>query len=72
MLFLGSSTPGDWALGDFWGPLAKETSAWLDHLSMGRPCVLATPHEARATVEPTLAIENSLTAGRPVMLPLAR
>ena len=22
----------DWALGDFWGPIANETRAWLDHL----------------------------------------
>ncbi|MDH3288279.1 MAG: Gfo/Idh/MocA family oxidoreductase [Betaproteobacteria bacterium] len=72
MVFLQSGTPGDWALGDFWGPIANETRAWLDHLSMGRPCVLATPREARATLEATLAIEHSIAARRPVMLPLAR
>jgi len=72
MVFLQSGTPGDWALGDFWGPIANETRAWLDHLSMGRPCVLATPREARATLEATLAIEHSMAARRPVTLPLAR
>lgn len=72
MVFLQSGTPGDWALGDFWGPIANETRAWLDHLSMGRPCVLATPREACATLEATLAIEHSMAARRPVMLPLAR
>jgi predicted dehydrogenase len=72
MVFLQSGTPGDWALGDFWGPIANETRAWLDHLSMGRPCFLATPREARATLEATLAIEHSMAAGRPVTLPLAR
>lgn len=72
MVFLQSGTPGDWALGEFWGPLANETRAWLDYLSMGRPCVLATPSEARATLEATLAIEHSVATGRPVTLPLAQ
>jgi myo-inositol 2-dehydrogenase/D-chiro-inositol 1-dehydrogenase len=72
MVFLQSGTPGDWALGDFWGPIASETRAWLDHLATGRPCVLATPREARATLEATLAIELSMESGKPVNLPLAR
>jgi predicted dehydrogenase len=71
MVFLQSGTPGDWALGEFWGPIANETRAWLDHLSMGRPCVLATPQEARATLEATLAIEHSVATRRAVTLPLA-
>ncbi|MCC7487836.1 MAG: Gfo/Idh/MocA family oxidoreductase [Burkholderiales bacterium] len=71
MVFLQSGTPGDWALGEFWGPIANETRAWLDHLAMGKPCVLATPVEARAALEGTLAIERSLASGRPVRLPLA-
>ena len=36
MVFLQSGTPGDWALGEFWGPIANETRAWLDHLSHGQ------------------------------------
>lgn len=71
MVFLQSGTPGDWALGEFWGPIANETRAWLDHLAMGKPCVLATPREARANLEATLAIEHSVATGRPVTLPLA-
>ncbi|HEY2136648.1 MAG TPA: gfo/Idh/MocA family oxidoreductase, partial [Xanthobacteraceae bacterium] len=63
-------TPGDWALGEFWGPIANETRAWLDHLATGRPCVLATPQDARATLEATLAIEHSMRIGMPVTLPL--
>jgi predicted dehydrogenase len=70
MVFLQSGTPGDWALGEFWGPLANETRAWLDHLAMDRPCVLATPQQARATLEATLAIEYSMATGEPVKLPL--
>jgi len=72
MVFLQSGTPGDWALGDFWGPIANETRAWLDYLAMARPCVLATPQEARTNLEATLAIEHSIATGRPVTLPLAK
>src|ERR1700749_2875963 len=67
---LHSGAPGDWALGEFWGPIANETRAWLDHLAIGRPCTLATPAEARATLEATLAIEHSMRIGMPVTLPL--
>jgi predicted dehydrogenase len=72
MVFLQSGTPGDWALGEFIGPIASETRAWLDYVCMGRPCALATPQEARATLEATLAIEHSVQTGRPVSLPLAQ
>jgi len=72
MVFLQSGTPGDWALGDFWGPIANETRAWLDHLALGKPCALATPREARRTLEVTLAIEQSAASRKPVALPLAK
>lgn len=68
MAFLGSSAPGDWAEGDFWGPLAAETRAWLDHLSTGRPCALATAAEARNNLAVTLAIERAVASGEPVKL----
>jgi predicted dehydrogenase len=71
MVFLQSGTPGDWALGEFYGPIANETRAWLDYLCMNRPCVLATPAEARANLEATLAIEHSAATGRPVTIPMA-
>lgn len=70
MVFLQSGTPGDWALGEFWGPIANETRAWLDHLALGKPCTLATAQDARATLEATLAIEHSMRTGEPVTLPL--
>ncbi|MDP2396978.1 MAG: Gfo/Idh/MocA family oxidoreductase [Burkholderiales bacterium] len=72
MVFLQSGTPGDWALGEFWGPIANETRAWLDHLAMGKPCTLARPREARHNLEVTLAIEHSMACGRAVTLPLVR
>ncbi|TMH80150.1 MAG: Gfo/Idh/MocA family oxidoreductase [Betaproteobacteria bacterium] len=72
MVFLQSGTPGDWALGDFWGPIANETRAWLDHLALGKPCALATASEARRTLEVTLAIERSAKSRKPVALPLMK
>ncbi|MCC6535786.1 MAG: Gfo/Idh/MocA family oxidoreductase [Burkholderiales bacterium] len=70
MAFLGSNTAGDWALGDFWGPLANETRAWLDHLVTGNPTVHTTPEQARINLETTIAIERAVATGRPVRLPL--
>jgi predicted dehydrogenase len=71
MAFLGSSAPGDWAAGDFWGPLASETRSWLDHLATGRACALASAAEARSNLEITLAIERAVASGKSVMLPHA-
>ena len=70
MAFLSSTSAGDWALGDFWGPVADETRAWLDHLATGRDCALATPAEARTTLEVTLAIEKAVRTRESVQFPL--
>ncbi len=72
MVFLGSSTPGQWAVGGFWGPLATETRAWLDHLATGAECVLATAEDARRNLEISLAIERSEYSGEIVRLPLEK
>jgi predicted dehydrogenase len=70
MAFLGSNTAGDWAAGDFWGPLGNETRAWLDHLVTGNPTVHTTPEQARVNLETTIAIERAVATGKPVRLPL--
>ncbi len=70
MAFLGSNTAGDWAMGDFWGPLGNEMRAWLDHLSTGAPTVQCTPEEARINLETTIAIERAVATGKAVRLPL--
>jgi len=70
MVFLGSGTPGDWAMGQLWGAIANETRAWLDHLVTGKPCMIATPREARTTLEATLAIQLAAETGNLVTLPL--
>ncbi len=72
MVFLGSGTPGDWALGEFQGPVASESRAWLDYLATGRQCVLATPQDARRALEISLAIERSLQTGAVEKLPLTQ
>ena len=70
MAFLGSNTAGDWAVGDFWGPLGNETRAWLDHLVTGNPTAHTTPEQALVNLETTIAIERSARTGQPVRLPL--
>ena len=72
MVFLGSGTPGDWALGDFYGPVATESRNWFDHLAIGRPCLLATPKDARKVIALTMAIEESLRTRKAVELPLVK
>lgn len=70
MAFLGSNTAGDWAVGDFWGPLGNETRAWLDHLATGAPTIHCTPEQARINLETTIAIERAAASGKTVRLPL--
>ncbi len=70
MAFLGTSSSGDFALGDFWGPQADETRSWLDYLSCGRPCILPRAAEGRRTLEVTLAIEKAAKTRQTVTLPL--
>lgn len=66
--FLSSSTPGNWHLGDYWGPVADESRVWLDHLSRNRPCPMATARDARQNLEITLAIEESARTGQAIRL----
>jgi predicted dehydrogenase len=68
LAFLGSNSAGDWAVGDFWGPLGNETRAWLDFLSTGRPSVHATPEQAMLNLKTTYAIERAVATGQAVRL----
>jgi predicted dehydrogenase len=70
LAFLGSNTAGDWAVGDFWGPMGNETRAWLDHLVTGAPTAHTTPEQARINLETTIAIERAVATGKAVRLPL--
>jgi myo-inositol 2-dehydrogenase/D-chiro-inositol 1-dehydrogenase len=69
--YLGSSSYGDWAQGNFWGPLADETRAFVDYALTGRACTIPQVDEARRTLEVTLAIERSARTGERVKLPLS-
>jgi predicted dehydrogenase len=69
LAFLGSNTAGDWAMGDFWGPLGNETRSWLDFLSTGRGGdVHATPEQAMLNLKTTYAIERAVATGQAVRL----
>lgn len=68
MVFMQTNSSGDWAMGDFWGPIADETRSWLDHLATGRPCPHTTAKEGRRTLEVTLAIEESARTGSAIRL----
>jgi predicted dehydrogenase len=68
MVFLGSNSAGDWAVGDFWGPLGNETRAWLDFLATGRPSVHATPEQALLNLKVTYAIERAAETRQVVRL----
>jgi predicted dehydrogenase len=70
MAFLGSNTAGDWACGDFWGPLGNETRSWLDSLITGQKTMHTTPSQARINLATTLAIEEAVRTGQPVRLHL--
>ncbi len=69
LAFLGSNTAGDWAMGDFWGPLGNETRSWLDFLATGRGgSVHATPEQAMLNLKTTYAIERAVATGQAVRM----
>lgn len=68
MLFMQTNSSGDWAMGDFWGPIANETSSWIDHLVTGSPSPHAAAAEGRRTLAITLAIEESAHTGKTIEL----
>jgi predicted dehydrogenase len=69
LAFLGSNTAGDWAMGDFWGPLGNETRSWLDFLATGRGGdIHATPEQAMLNLRTTYAIERAVETGQVVRL----
>ncbi|MCH7652533.1 MAG: hypothetical protein IIB14_02525, partial [Chloroflexi bacterium] len=67
-LCMQSNSSEDWAMGDYWGPIANETRSWLDHLATGTPISHTTAREGRLTLEVTLAIEESAHTKLPVMI----
>ncbi len=69
--FLGSQMPGDWALGDFSGPMREETRLFLERVTTGREIPLCDGETGRAVLELTLAMDKSAQEGGIVIdLPL--
>ena len=69
--FLGSQMPGDWALGDFYGPMRDETRLFLERITTGKEVPLCDGLTGRDVLELTLAIEKSAAEGGVIVeLPL--
>jgi len=69
--FLGSAMAGDWALGDFYGPVREESRLFCERVAAGREVPLCDGAAARAVLELTLAMERSAREGGAVVaLPL--
>jgi predicted dehydrogenase len=69
--FMGSYPPGDMALGELRGPMAEETSSWLNRVALGLPTVAATAAEAHNRLMLTKALDLSAKLKKPISLPLA-
>ncbi len=64
--FLGSAMPGDFVLGEFFGPMKEESDAFIRH-SLGMGGVgLATGAHARNVLALTMAADRSVKEGGPV------
>src|SRR5258708_15491043 len=68
--FMGSYPPGDLVLGELRGPMADETVAWLNRVSLGLPTPAATAREAHRNLMLTTALDLSAKRRAPVPLPL--
>ena len=66
--FLGSAMPGDFALGEFFGPMKEETDAFIKQILQQGGVGLATADHARNVLALTMAADNSCKNGAPVKL----
>ena len=65
--FLGSAMPGDWAVGDFVGPMRDETRLFLERITTGKDVPLCNAETGRDVLELTLAMEESARQGGEVV-----
>jgi len=68
--FMGSYPPGDIALGELRGPMAEETTSWLNRVALGLPSPAATVAEAHRNLMLTKALDLSAKRRQPIKLPL--
>lgn len=66
--FLGSAMPGDFALGEFFGPMKEETDAFIRHTLGIGGVGLATGAHGREVLALTMAADRSAREGRQVTL----
>lgn len=66
--FLGSAMPGDFALGEFFGPMKEESDAFVRRILGIGGVGLATGLHARQVLELTMASDRSVKEGGPVEL----
>ncbi len=68
--FLASYPPGDIVMGQLWGAMREETSAWLSRLYTGIETPHATAAEGHRNLMMTMAMDHSAKIGKPVSLPI--
>ncbi len=66
--FLGSAMPGDFVLGEFFGPMKEESDAFIRHVLGIGGVGLATGEHARRVLELTMASDQSVKEGKAVKL----
>jgi len=66
--FLGSAMPGDFALGEFFGPMKEETDAFVRYTLQMGGVGLATAEHARDVLALTLAADKSCRENKPIRI----
>lgn len=66
--FLGSAMPGDFALGEFFGPMKEETDAFIRQILQQGGVGLANGHHAREVLALTLAADRSCIEKKPIFI----
>lgn len=66
--FLGSAMPGDFALGEFFGPMKEETDSFIRNILQMGGVGLATGEHARNVLALTLAADKSCNERKPISL----
>jgi predicted dehydrogenase len=66
--FLGSAMPGDFALGEFFGPMKEETDAFIRYTLQMGGVGLADANHARDVLALTMAADKSCKENRPIRM----
>ncbi|MED5579383.1 MAG: Gfo/Idh/MocA family oxidoreductase [Nitrospinota bacterium] len=66
--FLGSAMPGDFALGEFFGPMKEETDSFIRHILKMGGVGLATAEHARGVLALTMAADRSCKEKKPIYI----